>query len=248
MNDLGPQVLIGGVIVLAGFLLDWLAVGLGWKRIRPYTKVAALVLLISGVLAVMGFAPGFPGWLLILALIFGLAGDILLLFPDRSFKWGLGAFLLGHLTYLSLFGLLIRSGNRSGLVPRTPAWAWFCLFLALLLGILAFHWLIICKMRPPGPSKWMRAVLYLYALCLTAVMAVSYLTAISFWGKGVSLWALPLGGTLFFISDFILAYNRFVRPLHSAHLWIMISYHLAQSFLALGFISLLSRVAMPPGV
>ncbi len=248
MNDLGPQALIGGVIVFAGFLLDWLAVGLGWKRIRPYTKVAALVLLISGVLEMMGFAPGFPAWLLILALLFGLAGDILLLFPDRFFTWGLGAFLLGHLTYLALFGWLIRSGNLSGLVPRTPVWAWWCLFLALLLGILVFHWVIIRKMRPPGPSKWMRAALYLYAICLTAVMVVSYLAAISFWDKGVSLWSLPLGGTLFFISDFILAYDRFVRPLHSAQLWIRISYHLAQFFLALGFISLLSLIAMPPGV
>jgi uncharacterized membrane protein YhhN len=248
MTDFGGQALLGVGGVFAGFLLDWLAVGLGWQRIRPYTKAAALVLLVLWALGMMGFAPGFPGWLLILALIFGLAGDILLLFPERCFKWGLGAFLLGHLTYLSLFGLLIRSGNLSGLVPRTPTWAWGCLSLALLLGILAFHWAIIRKMRPPGPSKWMQAALYLYASCLTAVMVASYLTAISFWGKGVSLWALPLGGTLFFISDFILADNRFVRPLHSAHLWIMISYHLAQFFLALGFINLLLLIAIPPGV
>ena len=239
MTDFG-----GGMgVVFAGFVLDWLAVSLGWKRIRPYTKVMALVLLIGWVLFVMQFAPGFSGWLLVLALIFGLAGDILLLFPNRCFKWGLGAFLLGHLTYLLLFGLLLRRGVASDLTPGTPIWAWVGMAVLLVLGISLFYRVIIRKMSSPKPSGLMRAALYLYAICLTAMMATSWLTAITFGGNGAILWALPLGGTLFFISDFILAYNRFVRPVRLAHFWIMASYHLAQFFLAFSFIRLLSLIA-----
>ena len=71
-------------------------------------------------------------------------------------------------------------------------------------------------------------------------MAVSYLAAGLFALGGIQVWPLALGGTLFFISDFVLAYDRFVRAFRQAHILIMTTYHLAQFSLAAGFIALIS--------
>ncbi len=40
------------------------------------------------------------------------------------------------------------------------------------------------------------------------------------------------GATLFFISDGMLAWNRFVRPMHLLDIGVVVTYHLAQLILA----------------
>ena len=87
-------------------------------------KVLALVILILWTALLFRFNLGRLGLILILALLFGLLGDLLLLFPDRCFKWGLGAFLLGHFTYLYLAYVLIQLGCAEGKVASITPWAW----------------------------------------------------------------------------------------------------------------------------
>lgn len=230
----------GCLIVFAGFISDWLAVFLGWIKIRPYTKVLALFILIIWTLSAFDLNPGRLGLFLILALTFGLLGDFLLLFPRKFFKWGLGAFLLGHLTYLTLFYVLIRLGRVAGLIARTPIWAWFGAGGIVVIALIVFNRVIIQDMREPRPWWLFQVALYLYAVCLSAMMVAGFLAADLFKFGGMGVWSLALGGTLFFISDFILAYDRFVRPFKKAHILIMITYHLAQFSLAVGFITLIA--------
>jgi uncharacterized membrane protein YhhN len=85
----------------------------------------------------------------------------------------------------------------------------------------------------------LQVALYVYAICLTSVMIAGFLVAGLFAGASMGVWALALGGMLFFSSDFILAFNRFVRPVRLAHLWIMTTYHLAQLILAIGFLAVI---------
>jgi len=230
----------GSLIVFAGFLTDWLAIIFGWKKFRPYAKVLALVILILWTLFAFDLNPGQLGWMLILALTFGLLGDILLLFPHKCFKWGLGAFLLGHLTYLKLYYDLIHLGLAKRLITRAPVWAWVGAGVIVLLALVVFNRVIIRDMREPRPWWLVQVALYFYAACLSVVMVVGCLTVGLFTIGGMWIWALALGGVLFFISDFILAYDRFVRSFRNAHILIMTTYHLAQFFLAVGFITLIS--------
>lgn len=242
MTEWGCLTLVGLGVVLAGFVLDWLAVSLGWKRIRPFTKVCALIILIVWVLVRMNFRPGGLGGLLVLALAFGLLGDFLLLYPDRCFKWGLGAFLLGHVTYLGLEYALVTRGLEAGLIGAIPGWYWAAMAVGLGLGLLLFYGVIIRQLRKPHPGWVLQVALYVYAFCLASVMIVGFLVAVLLAGGSLWIWALALGGTLFFASDFILAFNRFVRPVRLAHLWIMTTYHLAQLFLAIGFLAVIPLV------
>ena len=239
MTDWGSLATVGLGVVIAGFLLDWLAVGLGWKKIRPMTKVGALAFLILWTLIRMDFKPSEMGWLLLLALGFDFLGDILLLIPDSCFKWGLGAFLLGHITYLWMDYSLISRSVDMGQVEPVSRGAWAMMAVTLGLGLLFFYGVIIREMKKPQPGLFLRVALYVYAFCLTSVMMAGYLIAVILANGSLLIWALALGGTLFFISDFILAFNRFVRPVRFAHLWIMTTYHLAQLFLVVGFLSLI---------
>ncbi len=62
-------------LVLVGFLLDWLAIACKWKKLKPFTKLLAMVLLIGWTLIVSGWKVDLVVGFLLLAQIFGLFGD-----------------------------------------------------------------------------------------------------------------------------------------------------------------------------
>lgn len=228
--------------VFAGFLLHWLAIILKWERIKPYTKALGLILLIVWTLCVVDFQSPGLAILLIAALVLGLAGDVFLALSDRWFIMGLGAFLLGHLAYLGLMAAALARAHREAIVTSIPAWSALPLAAALLAALWIFSRMIVVPMRKRNPDKLFITALYIYAFCLTSVMVFSGFTAFLLQSLGWQIWALPLGGALFFVSDFILAYDRFVRRVRLGQLWVMIAYHLAQFFLAFGFTSLIAAL------
>ena len=145
-------------------------------------------------------------WVL-LGLLFSLAGDVALMWPERGFVFGLLAFLLAHLCYLWAF-------TR---VERFAAWPWSLLFYALLAGgILARLW--------PGVPAELRPPVIAYVLCLAAMAAQ---TAVLWRRRGAAV--LALGGLLFVVSDALLATNKFASgPLPLASLWVLLTYWAAQ--------------------
>lgn len=84
------------LVTFAAFaVVDWIAVGTGWKRLEYLAKPAALA-------ALMGYAAtgdDAPRWLLV-ALFCSLLGDVFLMLPRDAFVLGLGAFLGAHLAYV----------------------------------------------------------------------------------------------------------------------------------------------------
>lgn len=146
-------------------------------------------------------------WVL-LGLVFSLAGDVALMWPQpQAFIVGLLAFLLAHLCYLWAF-------TR---VERLAAWPWSFLFYALLAGgILARLW--------PGVPADLRPPVIAYVLCLAAMGAQ---TAVLWRRRGARV--LALGGLLFVVSDALLATNKFASgPLPLASLWVLSTYWAAQ--------------------
>jgi uncharacterized membrane protein YhhN len=229
-------------VIFAGFLLHWLAIILKWERIKPFTKALGMVILIAWTLFNIDFQiPGLAA-LLIAALTFGLTGDIFLALADKWFKLGLGAFLLGHLTYLGLQIVSLSRASRLGLLASAPAWLVLTLVAVVIAALLGFSRAIVVPLRKQNLDRSLLAALYVYAGCLTGVMVMSGLTAFLLPGLGWKIWALPLGGVLFFTSDFILAYDRFVCRVRNGQLWVMITYYLAQFCLAFGFVDLIASL------
>jgi len=148
-----------------------------------------------------------------LGLVFSLAGDVLLLTPDRFFTLGLSAFLLTHIAYLLAF-------TRDAHFPaRLGVWIPYLLF-ATCCNFLLFSRL------PAG----LHFPIAFYSLFLVS-MAAQALGRSLFLHTSAARFA-AVGALLFVLSDVLLALNRFYAPLRLAPLLILVPYYAAQWLIA----------------
>ena len=226
-------------IVLAGFFVDWLAVGLNWQKLKPITKPLPMILLILWTILL---APNHGDWSLVLlmaAQIFGLIGDIFLLFPEKGFLFGLAAFLVGHFFYIGILLVTLIHQFQDGVeIVRVPIKV--LLYLLTSGIILAFFYWVFKPLRDPDkvrPAMW--AAIQVYGWVLAELVALTVFFTLLSQTQTLYQYSLPIGAFLFFISDSLLAYNKFIHPFYDAHLWIHMTYHLAQFSLAVGFLSMI---------
>ena len=201
---------------------DWLAVWHGWRRIGYLTKPATLVLLLIW----FGNDGQFQGLLLAFGIgfFFSLLGDILLMASYHYFLPGMAAFLLAHIMYILAFN------------HPQPVLSLTFIVLGLLVLIV---WLLILNrldsaMRDSKVHSRMRIPVAVYSGVIALMLFSALLTLFR------PDWQLPAaalaagGGFLFFISDTMLAYDRFVRSFPHARFWVRVSYHTGQLGLAAG--------------
>lgn len=202
-------------------VIDWTASWRGWHEVRWISKPGTLILLIAWFTQIGGWTGGLVWFGL--GLFFSLLGDIFLNLPVKFFLPGIGAFLLAHVFYIA--GFLQK--------PVTLDWK---LILPLLLVGSAFFILnrrIQAGLRQHGETQLKIPVtVYATTLSLMLLSALSTLLRAD-WNIQPALWA-SLGAALFFLSDSLLAYNRFVRRLPIADLLVMVTYHLGQILIAFG--------------
>lgn len=133
----------------------------------------------------------------VVGLVLSLGGDVALMFQEnrRAFTVGLALFLLAHVAYTVVFALLGRFSR------------WDLLSAALLLAAgVGFYGLIRPNLgRMKGP-----VIAYILVISVMVNRAVSALVSPVF-GSGQAL-MVAIGAVLFYISDVILAANRFWRP------------------------------------
>jgi uncharacterized membrane protein YhhN len=223
-----------GVFVV--FVLDWLAVGFSWIRIERVTKTLAMILVVIWTMAAAGWSTQTMVMLLMLAQLFGLAGDILLMLPSRWFLMGLGAFLVGHLLYISLLVWNIYQVAQVGGFTELSL-GWVLLILIIWVAVLLSFYRFVA---PKSPRLTMPLMLWVpiqvYGWILSFLLVFSILAVVSVSYFSVPLLFLPIGAILFNISDSLLAYDRFKRKMPKIRIWVMITYHLAQFSLAWGFL------------
>lgn len=225
-------------IVFAVFILDWLAVGFSWRKIECFLKPLAMLLVVLWTLTAADWTLDTLLVLLLLAQVFGLAGDIFLLLHARWFLFGLGAFLIGHLLYIGIMGWKIGLALSGGVKDQ---WAgWILLTFAIWTGMLILFYRLIA---PKTPRVSMPLFLWIpiqfYGWVLSGLVVSSMLVLITAEAITGPLSFLLIGALLFFVSDSLLAYDRFKRKMPKVRVWIMLTYHLAQFSLAVGFLTLL---------
>lgn len=165
--------------------------GLIWLRSRPGAVRSLFKTAPVAALAGLAAIDGAP-WLLVAGLGFSALGDLALSRDgERAFMAGLGAFLVAHVAYISLFlGLAAAPGGS------LPGWR-----LAAMAGALAYAALVARWLWPHlGP---MRAPVAVYMLAIVA-MGLAALAA------PASLWPVTAGAALFIASDTVLAAETFV--------------------------------------
>jgi uncharacterized membrane protein YhhN len=197
-------------------LVNWTAVARADRRTETWAKPATMVALVLVALDLGAADSSAGGWLLV-ALVLGLAGDVLLLGDsDTRFRLGLAAFLVGHLA-------LVVSFTRIGPDPAAWAWgAWVVLFACLV------------ATRHVAPATYLRGgaslavPVALYTVVIGAMVIVAFAT-----GRPV----IAVGATVFAASDSILAVDRFVRPRPWAPVAVMVTYHVGQALIVAGVLA-----------
>jgi len=155
--------------------------------------------------------------LLGLALALSTVGDVLLDLDPKLFVFGLAAFLLAHLTYISLF---VRNRAR----PLAPGkWR-----VAVVIAVLAFSAALSVWILPSVGALAVPVVLYIGAI--TTMVSTAILARFE------KPW-VAVGAVLFLVSDALLAIHRFKTPVPLRDYLVWTTYYLGQCGIALGFLT-----------
>jgi len=208
-------------LVLAG--IDWLAVARRQKRLEYVFKPATLVAVIIGAWLLMrGPHDVWQARFFLPGLVFSLAGDVFLMLPGvgagspRSyFLPGLVAFLLAHLCYIA------------GLNPTLPPWPSLAVLVVVTVIGLALFRSIAAGLRHQGQTALLVPVA-LYSLVLSLMLLSAWATLFRPEWTPLRRGLVIVGASLFFASDAMLAWDRFVTPSPSARLRVIVTYHLGQ--------------------
>ena len=210
-------------LTLVMAVLEWTAVAKGWKRVRWLTKPGTMVLLIAWFTQVGGWQG--PKLWFGLGLVFSLLGDIFLMLPKRFFLAGMGAFFTAHVFTVVGF-------NQH---PLALTWQVMVPMLAVAGAFSALNGRIRSGLRTKGENK-----LIIPVMAYATILSVMWLAALSTlyrpdWLRPAAILA-SIGGGLFFFSDSVLVYNRFVRLIVYGDIAVMVSYHLAQISIAMAVV------------
>ena len=216
--------LIACVLDLAGCL---------WSReLASTVKPALLPLLCATTLAYLFGHQAFDyrsAGLLVAAQLFGGAGDVLLI-PDGFyyFAGGMGAFLVGHICYMSLFGGLSWKG--------LSFWGW----IVSLFIMAAVVGLLVKAIGISGAIFWPMTV-YGFTLMLLVFSGLAGVMRMPKGRRG-TWWIILAGALLFTFSDAQIAMDTFgVWDFDLRGFVVMLTYLAAQSLLAVGGIRLILR-------
>ena len=162
-----------------------------------------------------------------LGILFSLVGDVLLMTSlNRAFLFGLIAFLLTHIFYITGFGSELTAITAWSLI--------LAIFIAINVGRLLRR--IVGAMRSKGEKRQVvPVILYgtVISVMLYAAMSTIYNPA---WTTRAAFF-VSLGAFLFCASDALLAWERFVSPVPKGKVWNIVLYHLGQIGLIAGVIS-----------
>ncbi len=201
--------------------IDWLAVARRQKRLEYVCKPATMVaILIGGWLLTRGPHDGWEASFFLPGLACSLVGDILLMLPDkRFFLPGLVTFLLAHLCYIA------------GLNPTLPPWPALALLPVVVAVSLPPYRHITAGLRRQGQTALLVPVT-VYSLVISLMLLSAWATLFRPEWTVLRRGLVIAGASLFFASDTMLAWDKFVTPSPSARLRVMVTYHLGQVALA----------------
>ncbi len=151
--------------------------------------------------------------LIVMGLVFSLAGDVFLMLPTDQFIAGLGSFLVAHIFYIVAFGT--ESEGTILWLPLLPLVAYGIIMMAIL-------WPYLGSTKGP-------VIAYMIVILMMAWLALSRWQGSD--QDGVEL--AGIGATLFVISDSLLAVNRFRKSFAPMRLMVLSTYFTAQTFIAL---------------
>lgn len=212
------QALVAAAAVPA--VADWVAVARGSRPAEYVSKPATLAVLIAAAVLLREEAPSHQWAWIVPALALSLAGDVLLMLPGDRLVAGLGAFLLAHLCYVVAF---------TPSAPPGEAW----LALAAVATTSAGLFVRIRRGLVAGGARSLVGPVAAYVVAISLMVASAWSTLWRPAFPDAAAAAAAVGAVLFYASDALIGWSRFVRPLPGAPVAIMVLYHVGQAALVL---------------
>jgi len=209
------------IIALVTAVVDWIALAGQKKRIDYFAKPGVIIALLIW-LALNGNLRGNLIWFFI-GLLFSLAGDVFLLLPKERFIAGLVSFLLVHVAYIIGFNDTLPPINLASISLIVIITITACqIFRSILTGL-----------ERTNNSK-MKLPFLIYSITISLMVLSACLSLIKEdWNAGPAL-LVSGGAVLFFLSDTLFAWNRFVSSLPNSNLKVRVTYHSGQLLIVLG--------------
>lgn len=221
------------IIIILLAVLDWIAAERSWKSMEYVVKPATMLAILWWIWLSTGWG-GSMLWFS-LGVIFCLAGDIFLMIPREMFIFGLLVFLLGHICYILGLNGVPPYINLVGLVLLVWLENIFAISTIVIL-VIYLAWLYPKLAR--GLTERGKKALKVPVLVYSIVISLMVYSALMTWNRtgwsAVAACSVSIGAVLFFASDSMLAWDRFINPLSHARLRVMITYHLGQIGIVLG--------------
>jgi uncharacterized membrane protein YhhN len=214
-------------LILAFILaaLEALALQKNWFSLEVLAKPGVMVVLFIWLVS----SAGLDGALLWfgLGILLSLVGDVLLMISlDRLFLAGLVAFLFAQIAYIIGFNIPVPEMNFFGIV------------FAVMIGIGSAR--VIRRILDPLPVRGqgrMRLPIIIYSTVISVMLLSAMLKLVDIsWDAGAAL-LVSVGAFLFYISDIILAWHKFVAPIRHGRIYNIAAYHLGQIGLIAGVIA-----------
>ncbi len=213
------------ILALFAASLQVIAVQKNKKKLEFFSKPTVMVCLLIWLYASTGLR-GNPFWFG-LGILLSLVGDVVLISPsDRMFVLGLIAFLFTHIFYII--------GFKDELLSFT-AWSFVLIFFIYLNGLRLLR-RIVGTMRAKQLNSLVNPVI-LYSLVISLMLFAALSTIFDPVWKTRAAFFVSVGAFLFYLSDLILAWNKFVAPVKNGHILNIVMYYLGQVGLIAGVIS-----------
>lgn len=215
-------ILLVAALVFAA--LEALALQKNLPRLEAFAKPAVMIALFLWLWTSAGLDGALPCFGL--GILFSLVGDVLLMISlDRLFLAGLAAFLLAHVMYIIGFNTPL---------PVLSTWGFL---LAVMIGLGGAR--IIRRIVAPLPAQGqagLRTPILVYGMVISLMLlsAMLKLTDTS-WNAGAAL-LVASGAFLFYLSDIILAWMKFIAPIRNGRIYNILTYHLGQIALIAGVV------------
>jgi uncharacterized membrane protein YhhN len=208
-----------GIPVLILAVVDWIAADKKWKIIEYFAKPATMLALLGW----MWQSTGLGGSMLwfTLGVVFCLAGDVF--------------FLVGHIFYILGLNGVPPLSNIAGLARFLIMGKWLAI---IGLVILAAYLIWYYPKLAGGLNAQRKSSLKVPVLIYSLIISLMVFSALMTWYRAgwptIAAASVSLGAVLFFASDSMLAWDRFLKPLPHARLRVMSTYHLGQIGIILG--------------
>lgn len=223
------------IIILILAVVDWFAAERKIKLLEYIAKPATMLAILWWIWQSVGLG-GSMLWFTVGA-VFCLAGDIFLMIPRNLFIFALLSFLLGHIAYIIGLNNAPPYNNIMGLL--------LLLILKKPLAIVSLVILVICLiwlypkltggLRSKNLARLRIPVLF-YSLVISLMVYSALMTWYRAGWSSMAALSASIGALLFYVSDSMLAWDRFLDQLRHARLKVMITYHLGQIGIILGAI------------